>query len=75
MASNGSPKRVYSTPHPLIHIPIQELGFDCVDFLPDFPSALRAVSMNTATHLRGKTWEIFLSNSQLLNRNVYTFYR
>jgi len=34
-------------------------------------SSLRAVSMNTATHLREKIWKIFLSNSQLLIRNVY----
>lgn len=37
-----------------IHISIQELIFDGVGFLPDFSSALHAVSINTPIHLREK---------------------
>jgi hypothetical protein len=52
--------------------PVQKLGFDCVDFLLNSSFALRAVSINTATHLKEIILKIFLSNSQLLNRIGYT---
>ena len=54
-----------------IPITIQELGFNCVNFLLNFSFALRAVSMNTATHLKEIISKISLSNSQLLNRKGY----